>query len=80
MKKLLSGLTFSRLKYFQYEIQHNLRSLIFMIFKQFENSLDNIKIYNYILLNYFEVKKYQFGLIFSRLYIFNMKFNTICDL
>ena len=33
---------------FQYEIQHNLRSLIFMIFKWFENSLDNIKIHNYI--------------------------------
>ena len=33
---------------FQYEIRHNLRSLIFMIFKYFENSLDNIKIHNYI--------------------------------
>ena len=33
---------------FQYEIQHNLRSLIFIIFKWFEKSLDNIKIHNYI--------------------------------
>ena len=33
---------------FQYEIQHNQRSLIFMIFKWFENSLYNIKIHNYI--------------------------------
>ena len=58
MKKYQSGLIFSRLYYFQYEIQHNLRSLIFMIFKWFENSIDNIKIHNYILLSYFEVKKY----------------------
>ena len=28
-----------------------------MIFKWFENSLDNIKIHNYILLSYFDVKK-----------------------
>ena len=48
VKKYRSGLTFSRLSNFQYEIQHNLRSLIFMIFKRFENSLDNIKIHNYI--------------------------------
>ena len=34
-----------------------------MIFKWFENSLDNINIYNYILLSYFEVS----GLIFNRL-------------
>ena len=50
---------------FQYEIQHNLRSLIFMIFKWFEYSLDNIKIHNYILLSYFEVKKYRSGLILA---------------
>ena len=31
---------------FQYEIQHILRSLILMIFKWFENSLDIIKIHN----------------------------------
>ena len=48
VKKYQSTLIFSRLSYFQYEIQHNLRSLIFMIFKWFENSLDNIKIHNYI--------------------------------
>ena len=42
---------------FQYEIQHNLRSLILMIFKWFEYSLDNIKLLNYILLSHFEVKK-----------------------
>ena len=57
MKKYRSGLIFNRLVNFQYEIQHNLRSLIFMIFKWFENSLDNIKKHNYILLSYFEVKK-----------------------
>ena len=47
MKKSI-GFDFWQIVNFQYEIQHNLRSLIFMIFKWFENSLDNIKICNYI--------------------------------
>ena len=47
-EKISINFDFQQIVNFQYEIQHNLRSLIFMIFKQFENSLDNIKIYNYI--------------------------------
>ena len=48
VKKISIRFDIQQIVNFQYEIQHNLRSLIFMIFKWFENSLDNIKIHNYI--------------------------------
>ena len=67
VKKISIRFDIQQIVNFQYEIQHNLRSLIFMIFEWFENSLDNIKIHNYIYMSYIEVKKYRSGLIFSRL-------------
>ena len=80
VKKYQSGLILADCNIFnmKFNIICDLWFLWFL--NRFENSLDNIKIHNYILLSYFGVKKYQSGLIFSRLYIFNMKFNTICDL
>ena len=58
VKKISIRFDIQQIVNFQYEIQHNLRSLIFMSFEWFENSLDNIKIHNYIYLSYIEVKKY----------------------
>ena len=42
-EKISIWFDFQQIVHFQYEIQHNLRSLNFMIFKWLKNSLDNRK-------------------------------------